>query len=54
MYAHAALTMLEREETHADNPLLIAICFGSLRLMLITMADEARARAQGGAETEGA
>lgn len=51
MYAHAALTMLEREEPPAENPLLISICFASLRLMMITMAEKAQAKASGGAET---
>jgi hypothetical protein len=54
MYAHAAYAMLEREETTSENPLLIAICFASLRLMLITIAEEAQARAEGRTDTEGA
>jgi hypothetical protein len=54
MYAHAAFAMLEREETTSENPLLIAICFASLRLMLITISEEAQARAKGRTDTEGA
>jgi len=52
MYANAALIMLEREDTPAENPLLIGICFASLHLMLITLAEEARARAESRATTE--
>ena len=52
MHAHAAFMMLEREETPAENPLLIGICFASLRLLLITLSEEARARAEGTTETE--
>lgn len=51
MYAHAVLTTLEREEPLAENPLLIFICFASLRSMMMTMAEEAHAKASGGAET---
>jgi hypothetical protein len=41
----------ERKETRS-NP--IGICFASLRAMLITLSEEARARgAEGGTETEG-
>ena len=47
MHAHAALAMLEREENPAENPLLIAICFASLRLLLITLSGEARGEAEG-------
>jgi hypothetical protein len=52
MYAHATLTMLEREERLAENPLLIAICFASLRLMMITMAEEAGAKPGSEEKTE--
>jgi len=52
MHAHAAFMTLEREETPAENPLLIGICFASLRLMMITLAEEARAKAGGITETE--
>jgi len=52
MHAHAAFMMLEREETPAENPLLIGICFASLRLLLILLSKEARARAEGTTETE--
>ena len=52
MYAHAALMMLEQEEPPVENSLLTFICFASLRLMMITMAEKARAKAGGGAETE--
>ena len=52
MHAHAAFMMLERKETPAENPLLIGICFASLRLLLITLSEEARAKAGGTTETE--
>jgi hypothetical protein len=52
MHAHAAFMMLEREETPAENPLLIGICFASLRLLLITLSEEARAKAKGTTEAE--
>ncbi len=52
MYAHAALVMLEQEEPPAENSLLTFICFASLRLMMVTMAEKARAKAGGGAKTE--
>jgi hypothetical protein len=52
MHAHAAFMMLEREETPAENPLLIGICFASLRLLLITLSEEAQAEAEDRAETE--
>jgi hypothetical protein len=51
MHAHAAFMMLGREETPAENPLLIGICFASLRLLLITLSEEARAKAEDRAET---
>jgi hypothetical protein len=47
MHAHAALAMAEREGPLAKNPLLVSICFASLRLLLITLSEEAGARAQG-------
>jgi hypothetical protein len=53
MHAHAAFMMLEREETPAENPLLISICFASLRLLLIVLSEEAKAKAEGTTETEG-
>jgi hypothetical protein len=52
MHAHAAFMMLEREEAPAENPLLIGICFASLRLLLITLSEEARAKAKGTTEAE--
>jgi hypothetical protein len=52
MHAHAAFMMLEREETPAENPLLISICFASLRLLLIVLSEEAKAKAEGTTETE--
>ena len=52
MYAHAALIMLEREDIPIDeNRLLIGICFASLRLMMIVLAEEARAKAKDRTET---
>jgi hypothetical protein len=51
MHAHAAFMMLEREETPAENPLLIGICFASLRMLLITLSEEARAKAESTTET---
>jgi len=47
MHAHAALAMAEREGPLTENPLLVAICFASLRLLLTTLSEEARARAGG-------
>jgi hypothetical protein len=52
MHAHAAFMMLEREETPAENPLLIGICFASLRLMMITLSEEAQAKAEDRTEAE--
>jgi hypothetical protein len=52
MHAHAAFMMLEREETPAENPLLIGICFASLRLMMVTLSEEAQAKAEDRTETE--
>jgi hypothetical protein len=46
-YVHGALLTLERENALAENPLLIAVCFASLRLMMITISEEARAQAEG-------
>jgi hypothetical protein len=51
MHARAAFMMLEREETPAENHLLIGICFASLRLLLITLSEEARAKAESTTET---
>lgn len=42
--ARTAGTMLQREDPSDDNPLLIAICFVSLRDMLIAMSHEAQAQ----------
>jgi hypothetical protein len=51
MYAHTAYVTLEREDTTAENYLLTGICFASLREMLRALSEEARARAEDGAET---
>jgi len=52
MHAHAALIMLEREDIPTDeNRLLIGICFASLRLVMIVLAEEARAKAEDRRET---
>jgi len=52
-YACTALMMLEREDIPTDeNRLLIGICFASLRLMMITISQEAQAKAEDGTETE--
>ena len=52
-YAHAALIMLDREDIPMDeNRLLIGICFASLRLMMIVLAEEARAKTGDRTETE--
>jgi len=51
MYARAAYTTLEHEDMPAENYALLAICYASLRAMLITLSDEARARAEGRAES---
>jgi hypothetical protein len=50
MYAHTAYMLLEREETLVENPLLVGICFASLRLMMITLTEEAQAQVRGQAE----
>jgi hypothetical protein len=52
MHAHAALAMAEREGPLAENPLLVSICFASLRLLLITLSGEGRVRAGGETEAE--
>ncbi len=52
MHAHAAFMMLEREETPAENPLLIGICFASLRVLLIVLSEEAKVKAEGTTETQ--
>jgi hypothetical protein len=52
MHAHAALAMAEREGPLAKNPLLVSICFASLRLLLVTLSEEAGARAGGETEAE--
>jgi hypothetical protein len=52
MHAHAALAMAEREGPIAENPLLVAICFASLRLLLITLSEEAGAWAEGETEAQ--
>jgi hypothetical protein len=52
MHAHAALAMAEREGPLVENPLLVSICFASLRLLLITQSEEGGARAGGETEAE--
>ena len=52
MHAHAALAMAEREGPLAENPLLVAICYASLRLLLVTLSEEGGARAEGETEAE--
>jgi hypothetical protein len=44
--------MAEREGPLAENPLLVAICFASLRLLLITLSEEAGSQAEGETEAE--
>ncbi|MGC9395897.1 MAG: YecA family protein [Anaerolineae bacterium] len=50
--AHAAGITLQREEPLDENPLLIAICFVSLREMLMAISYEAQARQDGATEEE--
>jgi hypothetical protein len=46
MYAHGALLSLEHIQDPAENPLLVGICFASLRSLLETVSEQARARAE--------
>lgn len=50
--ARSAGMLLQREEPPADNPLLITICFVSLREMLIAMSHEAQTRQDSATEAE--
>jgi len=50
--AHAAGITLQREEPLDETPLLIAICFVSLREMLLAISYEAQARQDGATEEE--
>jgi hypothetical protein len=52
MWAHAASLTLEHEDIPSENPLLIGICYPSLRQALIAAADEARSEAEGMPATE--
>jgi hypothetical protein len=46
MYAHGALLSLEHIQDPAENPLLVGICFASLRSLLVTVSEQRRARAR--------
>jgi hypothetical protein len=46
MCAHGALLSLEHTQDPAENPLLIGICFASLRSLLVTSSEQGRARAE--------
>ena len=46
MYAHGGLLSLEHIRDPAENPLLIGICFASLRSLLVTSSEQGRARAE--------
>jgi hypothetical protein len=51
--AHLASMMLEeKDEVPVGNPLLIGMCFASLRLTMIVLSEEAQARAESGAAVE--
>jgi hypothetical protein len=45
MYAQGALLSLERSPDPDENPLLIGICFASLRSLLLTASEQGQARA---------
>ena len=44
MYAHGGLLSLEHIRDPAENPLLIGICFASLRSLLVTSSERALER----------
>ena len=46
MYAHGALLSLEHIQDPAENPMLVGICFASLRSLLVTVSEQERARAE--------
>ena len=52
MFAHAALTMLERQEPVAENPLLLTICYASLHSTMTAMVEKAQAKASEDTKTE--
>jgi hypothetical protein len=46
MHAHGALLSLGHIQDPAENPLLVGICFASLRSLLVTASEQGRARAE--------
>jgi hypothetical protein len=47
MWTYAVSLTLEHEARSSENPLLLGICYASLRRALIALADEARSQADG-------